>query len=88
MKAYLAVAIVCSVLPSVAFADAPPAKQRIDRKAPNYVRCVSVLETGSLVKRHKTCKTNAEWDRVDTGQQREADDLINRARGAITTSGT
>lgn len=69
-------------------AEPQPTKPKVDRKAPDYVRCVTVTETGSLVQRRKTCKTNAEWSRIEAAQQREADDLVNRSRGAITTSGT
>ncbi len=57
--------------------------QKVDRKAPDYVRCIRRTETGSLVKRYKTCKTNAEWDRLDAQQQTEAQGLVERGRSGI-----
>lgn len=30
-----------------------------------YIRCVSSLETASLVKANKTCRTNEQWRRTD-----------------------
>jgi hypothetical protein len=32
------------------------------RKDPNYIRCVRQDETGSLVKKTVSCRTNAQWD--------------------------
>ncbi|WP_226016197.1 hypothetical protein [Novosphingobium sp. FKTRR1] len=34
----------------------------LDRKDPNYIRCVREDETGSLVKKSVSCRTNAQWD--------------------------
>ena len=64
----------------------PPAKIT-DRRSPDFVRCVSTLETGSLVKRHKTCKTNAEWQKSESDQRNNADRFINDTRRALTTVG-
>ena len=42
----------------------------LTREDPAYIRCVRTLETGSLVKKVTSCRTNAEWSRVnDVGNQ-------------------
>ncbi|HUQ13002.1 MAG TPA: hypothetical protein VM055_01850 [Novosphingobium sp.] len=42
----------------------------LDRAHPAYIRCERALETGSLVKKRISCRTNAEWRRVhDIGNQ-------------------
>ena len=42
----------------------------LSRDDPAYIRCVRTLETGSLVKKITSCRTNAEWTRVhDVGNQ-------------------
>src|SRR5687768_16493269 len=42
----------------------------LTREDPAYIRCVRTLETGSLVKKVTSCRTNAEWSRVnDIGNQ-------------------
>lgn len=33
----------------------------LDRKDPNFIRCVAQEETGSLVKKTVSCRTNAQW---------------------------
>ncbi|TZG26271.1 hypothetical protein [Sphingomonas montanisoli] len=54
-----------------------------DRKSPDYVRCVTQPETGSLVKKRKTCRTNAQWDAIEAEQQTGANDLVVRSRAFI-----
>lgn len=42
----------------------------LTRDDPAYIRCVRTKETGSLVKKRTSCRTNAEWTRVhDVGNQ-------------------
>ena len=42
----------------------------LTREDPAYIRCVRTRETGSLVKKITSCRTNAEWNRVhDIGNQ-------------------
>ena len=36
----------------------------LSRDHPAYIRCERQLETGSLVKKKRLCRTNAEWRRV------------------------
>ncbi|WP_226016198.1 hypothetical protein [Novosphingobium sp. FKTRR1] len=33
----------------------------LDRKDPNFIRCVAQEETGSLVRKSVSCRTNAQW---------------------------
>jgi hypothetical protein len=53
---------------------------KLDPKDPNYVRCRKLSVTGSLVKKERICKTNAEWAKASEDAQRNADDLITRNR--------
>ena len=41
---------------------------RLTRTHPSYIRCERSLETGSLVKKTFSCRTNAQWkSAADTG---------------------
>ena len=66
-------------------AAAPAGKP--DRRDPGAMRCRSVSEIGSLVKKQRICKTNAEWTRSREQQQRDADDLITRTRTGMNPNG-
>ena len=48
----------------------------LDRAHPAYIRCVRTLETGSLVKKRSTCRTNAEWTRTDEVGNDDARDIV------------
>jgi hypothetical protein len=61
-------------------AQAAEPAAKLDPKDPNYVRCRKLSVTGSLVKKERVCKTNAEWARANEDAQRNADDLITRNR--------
>lgn len=52
------------------------ANAKLDRNDPNYVRCKVSGETGSLVKKHKICRTNAEWRRASDAGNRAAREVI------------
>jgi len=54
----------------------------LPREHPGYIRCKSSEETGSLVKKAASCRTNAEWRRVEDSANEDARDLIE----AINTS--
>lgn len=58
----------------------PAPTEKLDPRDPNYMRCRKILETGSLVKKQRICKTNAEWARASEDAQKNADDLIGRNR--------
>ena len=62
----------------------------LDRSHPAYIRCERILETGSLVKKRTSCRTNAEWRRVhDVGNQdaRETMEWIMLHNSTKDTSG-
>ena len=59
----------------------------VDKTSPDYVRCVRIAETGSLVKKQKVCRTNAEWKRQQEQEKADADNLIERSRAGMNPSG-
>ncbi|MFN7400484.1 MAG: hypothetical protein ACK5SX_15830 [Sandaracinobacter sp.] len=60
--------------------QATESAEKLDPKDPNYVRCRKIAVIGSLVKKERICKTNAEWARTNEDAQRNAEDLIVRNR--------
>lgn len=72
--------LVAPVLPAFASTAAAEAAEKLDPKDPNYLRCRKIAVTGSLVKKERICKTNAEWARAMEDSQKNADDLITRNR--------
>ena len=54
------------------------------RSDPQFIRCTKQLETGSLVRKRATCRTNAEWRRVEDISNNEARDIADR----VNTSGS
>lgn len=64
---------------------APAAK--LDPRDPNAVKCRRLEVTGSLVRRERICKTNAEWRAISEQQNRDADDLITRSRSGMNPNG-
>jgi hypothetical protein len=60
---------------------------KLDRNDPNAVRCKRFQVTGSLVKKERVCKTNAEWRTLTEQQNRDADDLITRSRAGMNPNG-
>ncbi|WP_254913789.1 hypothetical protein [Sphingobium sp. Z007] len=73
------------------FAMAMPAlaqdKPKLDRNDPNATRCRRLDVTGSLVRKERICKTNAEWRAISEQQNRDADDLITRSRAGMNPNG-
>ncbi len=68
MPRLIACLIPAAALLLVAATDAPGKKEPAD---PNKVRCKSQVETGSLVRKAKVCRTEAEWRRLsETGRER------------------
>ncbi len=86
MKISMAVAFVLTgaVLAPAAMAKEtyvdPAPTEKLDPRDPNYMRCRKIQETGSLVKKQRICKTNAEWAKASEDAQKNADDLIGRNR--------
>lgn len=58
----------------------PATAAKLDRRDPNFMRCVRLTETGSLVRAKKICHTNAEWSKLDAAAAADADDLVSRTR--------
>jgi hypothetical protein len=67
--------------------DGPVPAAKLDPRDPNAIRCRKIEVTGSLVKKERICKTNAEWVRSRDQQQRDADDLITRSRSGMNPNG-
>jgi Xaa-Pro aminopeptidase len=45
---------------------APPVVAKVtDKNHPDYVRCKTFSEVGSLVRKIKACRTNAEWKKIN-----------------------
>lgn len=65
--------------------DAPPKK--VDRRAPDYVRCRILDVTGSLVKKEKVCKTNQEWEELRSRNNSEAQRFIEQNRTGSNPNG-
>lgn len=76
---------------SALFVMAAPAlaesKPKLDRNDPNATRCRSLEVTGSLVRKERICKTNAEWKAISEQQNRDADDIITRSRAGMNPNG-
>lgn len=80
-----------AVIASSLFVIAMPAlaedKPKLERNDPNAVRCKRLEVTGSLVRKERICKTNAEWRAISDQQGRDADDLITRSRAGMNPNG-
>jgi hypothetical protein len=78
--ALLAAGSLAPAAPLLAAASADAGAEKLDPKDPNYVRCRKIQVTGSLVKKERICKTNAEWARANEDAQKNVEDLIIRNR--------
>lgn len=56
----------------------------LDRDHPNYIRCVRVEETGSLVRKRPVCRTNQQWAAADEAGNREGRDIADAMRAKAT----
>jgi hypothetical protein len=84
------VRVLKAVIASGLFALAMPAlaeEPKLDRNDPNAVRCKRLTVTGSLARKERICKTNAEWRAISEQQNRDADDLISRNRAGMNPNG-
>lgn len=75
----LAALLLAPVAP-LAANTAEAAPEITDPKDPNYMRCRKISVTGSLVKKERICKTNAEWARANEDARNNAEDLVGRNR--------
>lgn len=81
-KAAVASGLIVMALPALA-QEAP----QLDKNDPDAVRCRKFSVIGSLVKKERVCKTNAEWRKISEQQNRDADDLISRSRAGMNPNG-
>ncbi|MBV2147585.1 MULTISPECIES: hypothetical protein [unclassified Sphingobium] len=81
-KAVIASSLIVMAMPVLAQDKAP-----LDKNDPNAVRCKRFQVTGSLVKKERVCKTNAEWRAITEQQNRDADDIITRSRAGMNPNG-
>ena len=47
-----------------------------DRKDPQYIRCVSQEQIGSLVQTNYICRTNRQWKEVEETANKDARDTV------------
>lgn len=85
MAAGAAAALLCAGGMSYAQVSpaAPPAiasAQPVSADAAKVI-CKSTVETGSLIRKHKTCLTRQQWGYVNDESQRVARDLVDNSRG-------
>ena len=59
---------------------------KLDRTHPYYIRCVKAPDTGSLVARRQTCRTNAQWAPFDRAGADQARDMGDEARSRSASS--
>ena len=69
-----------------ATAPAPATSKKLDARDPDAIRCRKIDVIGSLVKKERICKTNAQWAASADAQNRDADDLITRSRAGMNPS--
>ncbi|CCW19796.1 hypothetical protein EBBID32_41660 [Sphingobium indicum BiD32] len=81
-KAVIASSLIVMAMPALAQDKAP-----LDKNDPDAVRCKRFQVTGSLVKKERVCKTNAEWRAISEQQNRDADDIITRSRAGMNPNG-
>ncbi len=74
------------VAQEAATAPAPATTKKLDARDPNAIRCRKIDVIGSLVKKERICKTNAQWAASADAQNRDADDLITRSRAGMNPS--
>ncbi len=70
-------------VPASAQAQPEGTKAPLDRNDPGATRCRKFAVTGSLVRKERVCKTNAEWRAILDQQGRDADNLIERSRAGM-----
>jgi hypothetical protein len=66
LLAFLAVTAAQAQAPAPATTTPPVVAKITDKNHPDYVRCKTFSEIGSLVSKIKACRTNAEWKRINS----------------------
>lgn len=89
MKTLVSVIALMLVAPAAqAQTPADPAPgAKLDKNDPNAIRCRRLEKTGSLVRKDRICKTNAEWAKSRDQQQRDAGEFIERSRAGMNPNG-
>jgi hypothetical protein len=59
---------------------------KLARNHPFFIRCIKKEETGSLVKRKASCRTNDQWAAADEAGNREARDIADRMASKAANS--
>jgi hypothetical protein len=86
MSILAVLALISATMPAPLMA-ADEKAQTLDRNDPNAIRCRKFGVTGSLVKKERVCRTNAEWRKISEQQNRDADNLIERSRAGANPNG-
>jgi hypothetical protein len=84
------VLLVCALtLAGLPAAAASPAANNagLSKDDPNYVKCRKLDVTGSLVRKTRVCKTNAEWSRLAQQGSADADEILTRNLQGSSTNG-
>ena len=53
----------------------------------NEIRCKRISVTGSLARKNRVCKTNAEWERISRRENSEARRMLDRNLEGSSTNG-
>jgi hypothetical protein len=85
MRVMLLAAVLAATVPAgAAIADD---EAKVDKSAPDYVKCRRLDITGSLAKKVRVCKTNAEWSRLAQKGSADADEIQTRNLQGSSTNG-
>ena len=60
---------------------------KLDRDHPYYIRCVKSADTGSLVARNYSCRTNEQWHAAENVGNDNARDIMDRMSTKSTNNG-
>lgn len=60
---------------------------KLDKGHPYYIRCEKSADTGSLVARNYSCRTNEQWQKAENVGNDNARDLMDRMSTKSTNNG-
>ena len=60
---------------------------KLTRDHPYYIRCEKIADTGSLVKKSLSCRTNEQWQAAEDTGNDNARDLMDRMSTKSTNNG-
>ena len=60
---------------------------KLTRDHPNYIKCERLEETGSLVRKSTICRTNDEWDRIESANNEGARDMAREMQKGWSNGG-